>query len=115
MAVVPVVLIGLEPSTSAPPDETRASPLLVPVCVSRTFPAEALATNGAPPLAVLMAETSPARSVVAVFSATEYGVAPSETVKVSAVTLKSYRAGMLEPRIVDGVPEVGGTAGAYGV
>ena len=115
MAAVPVTLTGVAPSTTVAPEEVSAMPLLVPVCVRRTFPADELAVNGAAPLAVLMAVIRPAKLVVAVFSVTEYGVAPSDTVKVSGVTLKSKRDGAAELKIVEGVPADGGTGAIYGV
>ncbi|MNP62441.1 hypothetical protein D3C76_1577250 [compost metagenome] len=81
-----MVLVGLEPSTSEPPDDTRVRPEKAPISVISRRPDEALARNGAEPFAVFTADTKPARSVVATLSATEYGVVPSVTVKVSGVT-----------------------------
>ncbi|MNC34493.1 hypothetical protein D3C75_829280 [compost metagenome] len=52
-------------------------------------PDEALAMNGAEPLAVLNADTRPARLVAAVVRLTAYGVPPSVTVTDSGVTSKS--------------------------
>ncbi|MNY74820.1 hypothetical protein D3C86_2139370 [compost metagenome] len=68
---------------------TIVSPPKVPNWVISNLPDEALARNGAEPLAVLKADTRPARSVVAVVRFTAYGVAPSVTVTDSGVTSKS--------------------------
>ncbi|MNC79014.1 hypothetical protein D3C75_1313720 [compost metagenome] len=53
------------------------------------LPDDALARNGAEPLAVLKADTKPARSVAAVVRLTAYGVLPRVTVTDSGVTSKS--------------------------
>ena len=89
MAADPVEPVGLAPRISEASDDTSGSPVNVDASVINSTPDEALAMNGAAPLAVLKAETRPARSDAAVLSVTEYGVAPRLMVKVRGVTSKS--------------------------
>ena len=89
MASDPVDSVGLVPRISEASDDTSGSPVNVDASVINSTPDEALAMNGAAPLAVLKAETKPARLDAAVFSVTVYGVGPRLMVKVSGVTSKS--------------------------
>ena len=115
MAADPVELAGVAPRICEAPEDTSGSPVNVDASVINSTPDEAFAINGAAPLAVLKAETRPARLEVPVLSVTAYGTGPRLTVKVIGVTSKSKRDGALEPLRVDAAPVEGGTAGVYGV
>ena len=113
-SAVPVLLSGLVPK-SVVAEVVSGKPVNVETSVISSRPDDALAMKGAAPLALLNADTSPARSVVAVSRVTGCAVAPRLTVNDRGVTSKSYRVGPLAPCNVEAVPAAGGTADAKGV